>query len=501
MKFGFVGAFATMLLGAGWVAAQAPAPTMTGGAAPAAPAAPALAAPALAAPALAATSQPALTAPSQPAPGPAVGTNGSAYLPSNAAAGPGDGYQCWVRGDYLLWRIQNTTAPSLITAAPAGVLTVAPLNTFVPINPGLPAGTGFATLSALTTASTVGASSLDEGEHSGARLTAGFWCDPDQLCGGEVSFFWLDKRAAPFSATTGNTASSFTANTGFTQTTFLVTPGAGGAFTTSVLTTNPLVLTGQTSATVIGGVASQIWGGEANVVSNWLYIGGFRFGALAGFRYLNFTEDLNLTDTITLSNLTANGAPMTVLVAGVPANSLIFASRDSIIAHNNFYGGQIGADMEATCRGFFVAARARIALGVMDQTVNINSQSVFMPPTAVAGLGSMVTFGGAAAGPGGLLSSPLDQGKHSRDRIAWVPEINVKLGYNFTHWLRGYVGYDWLYASNVARPTNQTALATQMTTVQIAGTTNQINVAQPMFRFSDSSIFAQGLTFGLELRY
>ncbi len=130
----------------------------------------------------------------------------------------------------------------------------------------------------------------------------------------------------------------------------------------------------------------------------------------------------------------------------------------------------------------------------MDQSVNVlgftrvtNNDPGTQPPSSTAA--------------GGALSSALDNGNHSRTRISFVPEVNVKLGYNFTSWLRAYVGYDWLYVTNVARPAEQSGSASLNTSVQVAGSTNAVNVSTPQFHFRDSNIWAQGINFGVELNY
>src|SRR5205823_3149259 len=157
--------------------------------------------------------------------------------------------------------------------------------------------------------------------------------------------------------------------------------------------------------------------------------------------------------------------------------------------YNHYYGGQVGVDLDAMFGGFFVNVRSKIGVGDMHQTVNVAGVTTVInnDPTTTSTLPSTTS-------PGGLLSGPLDQGKHSRNRIAFNSETTVKLGYQFTNWLRGYVGYDILYLSNTARPSDQTATTTLTTTTTIAGSSNNVSIAQPTFRFRDSDFWAQGVT-------
>ena len=80
-------------------------------------------------------------------------------------------------------------------------------------------------------------------------------------------------------------------------------------------------------------------------------------------------------------------------------------------------------------------------------------------------------------------------------------EVNLKLGYQFTTWLRGYVGYDALELNHVARAGDSTVLTSYNTAVSVAGSTNTVSLSQPTFAFSQHDVLVQGLTFGFEVTY
>jgi hypothetical protein len=174
-----------------------------------------------------------------------------------------------------------------------------------------------------------------------------------------------------------------------------------------------------------------------------------------------------------------------VATTGLPAN-LQFVTSDTIRTHNDFYGGQVGFDLDMSASRFIMDIRVMAALGVMHQTVDVFSTSVLPGGSVVAG---------------GLLSSPFDQGRHNRDRISAIPEVNVKLGYLITPRLRAYVGYDFMYIANTLRPGEQTGVSTSGIQVTVAGATTPITVSQPAFRFHDSDVWINGINFGLELRF
>jgi hypothetical protein len=91
----------------------------------------------------------------------------------------------------------------------------------------------------------------------------------------------------------------------------------------------------------------------------------------------------------------------------------------------------------------------------------------------------------------------------SRDQFAIVPELGLKVGYQLTHQLRFYAGYDLLYISKVLRPGDQIDRGINVSqTVQstIAGNAAATGT-RPAFAFADSDFWAQGINLGLEFRY
>lgn len=57
--------------------------------------------------------------------------------------------------------------------------------------------------------------------------------------------------------------------------------------------------------------------------------------------------------------------------------------------------------------------------------------------------------------PGGIFIESQDLGKHAADRFAVIPEGRLQVGYAFTTNLVGFVGYNGMYVSSVARPGGQ----------------------------------------------
>jgi hypothetical protein len=434
------------------------------------------------------------------------------------------GYQLYLSGDYLLWRMRKQGVPSTVTILPQGLIVATNQNSFFTQDPAtglLTPATGnalnapvqrFLPFLASTQATFSTGPTLDLGEQSGGRFTLGYWFNPEQDFGLEGRGFFIDKRSTSFNSTSENQPALFSINTGLVNQTIVLTPATAFApATQTVQRTEPLVIVRQTTSTVLGNGSTSMWGSELNARSTCFQIGCVTFGGLAGFRYLNVSEELTVGNTIDLRTPSNPALIPTILDPTDPTgtrtipspinnalpNPIDFTTSDLIQTHNHFYGAQAGVEMEILCGRFFLDARAQLGVGVVHETVTINSTTTSLDAIP----GTPASANGNAVMPGGLLTGPLDNGKYSRDRIGWLQETNLKLGYNFTNWLRGYVGYDIVYLSKVARPSDQAGLSTLNTVVQVGGSTTNININQPTFHFRDSSMTGQGLNFGLELRY
>src|SRR5262249_15174735 len=92
-------------------------------------------------------------------------------------------------------------------------------------------------------------------------------------------------------------------------------------------------------------------------------------------------------------------------------------------------------------RAASVKAGAGGPLGSTAEVVDVAGSTVIAPPGQVPTVGN-----------GGLLAQPTNSGHFSRDQFAVVPEVGINVGYQVTEHLRAFVGYSFLYWSNVARP-------------------------------------------------
>ena len=373
-----------------------------------------------------------------------------------------DPCQFYLNADYLLWHVNKGSVPLEASGTPVGILGPintggsAPTNQFVPVS--ISNSTGI---------------SSSVGDHNGFRLALGGWLDPtNHDFGFEVGGFYLEKlttQTGTVFSNNGSGNSQFIVNSGFS----IITAVAG----TPVAI--PLVLTGQTTGSVSGEFSSGLWELEANTRMTWLSFGSARFGFEAGLRYQHFGEYFNLANQYSVTFTNTNG----LAIGTVLPQTFTASTSDSISTTNNFYGAQVGADGEAYFGQFFINGRARVALGANRESVDIYSYS----------LAPAVTQGGSVFGQ-------FDNGNHERTRISVIPDGTIRMGYQFCHYCRAYVGYDVMYMYNVVRPGDQVT-STGGIQVNVNGSGSTTNVNQLGFRFNDANMWVQGFDFGIEFRY
>jgi hypothetical protein len=349
----------------------------------------------------------------------------------------------WVSGEYLLWWIKNGSVPPLVTTSPQGT-------------PRADAGVlpGARVL--------FGGSDLDNQLRSGGRFTAGAWLDRAQTLGVEGSFFFLGER-------------SVTYDTGFS-------PG-------SPILGRPVVnaATGQGDAELVafpgllGGsanvsAATRLLGAEGNLLWNLACRPGARIDLLGGYRFLRLDESLGITENLTV-------------LAGPSAGSRIIVA-DRFGTRNDFHGGQVGARAILWRGPWELGLTAKAALGASLEEVDINGQTTFL------------TGGASVTQVGGLLALPSNIGHYRQDRFAVVPEGNVRIGYHFTERLLGFVGYTFLYVSDVARPGDQIDLTVNRSQIpSVTGPRPLVGVARPQFNFEHGEFWTQGISLGLQWRF
>lgn len=366
--------------------------------------------------------------------------------------------QYWGSAEYLYWKIQDSPK-------------VVPLVVTGPVVTGGAPVTGYEVV--------LGGKKIDNNWRSGGRFALGYWFDDEQCWGGEVSYFFLPngkKTDKVFSD--GAVGSPFLAVpffdvvTGADSSTTVAFPASAGGFSGFAKLT----------------VYNNLQGAELNGIARMSCDCDSHFDLLAGFRYLYFSETLKF---VTDSPYVAPFIP------GRTAPD-IFKTLDRFKTENNFYGGQIGFAWETTfCDEYFFNLKAKVALGLMNEKLNIE--------------GKLITndFVGFDPAPpvvyeGGYFALPTNIGHHKKNQFAVIPEVNINLGYQVMDCLSIQVGYSFLYVSRVLYATNQVdpnINPSQSSAIDYVPNAILVGQASPEGHPKSKSLWAQGVTAGLEYRY
>jgi hypothetical protein len=232
---------------------------------------------------------------------------------------------------------------------------------------------------------------------------------------------------------------------------------------------------------------SQLWGTEANLVGT---LGGScnsHLQILAGFRYADLDESLDLP--FTRQAILGSGSNVVLQGNAFPAPSSV-SSVDSFRGRTQFYGGQLGARGDYAFGKLIVGFSGKVALGDSHEAVSVLGNSTLVP-----NVGPQVVV------PGGQFAGPSNIGRSLRDEFAVIPEAEVNISYQLGCHLRGFVGYNFLYWSRVVRPGNQVDLIvdTRANPVDPGFTGDRVAFPRPLFSRTD--FWAHGISCGLEFRY
>lgn len=363
-----------------------------------------------------------------------------------------DHTRLWFQAEYLLWWIRPGSLPPIAGTAPTSLVATGML----PPDAIEPLFGGFG-------------NNLDYHEQSGLRLSLGGWLDCNQEWGLDASYFQLEQKTA------GGTFSSsgdpvigpvfFDPNTNTRNLILSSLPN----FTSGPLAGLPRTAVIEASAN------NRLWGAEANVRKQ---IGSVFFADhldfLVGFRHLQFGEGVGIvTDSVSGPG---SVEPTTLHI------------EDHLGVLNQFYGPQIGLASHTQVGKWSFDAIGKLALGDMHEISNINGSTLLTTPTTIAS-------------NTGVLAEPTNIGRPTRDRFSVVPELTFNVGYQVIENVRVTMGYNFLYISSLMRAGDLVdgVDARQVRSLSTFDPTAQ--VVHPQFQQHDSRFWAQGLNFGIEVRY
>ncbi len=386
--------------------------------------------------------------------------------PACAAPDTGPDSRVYGNAEYLLWWTRRSPLP-------ASLITTGPLTG----NPGSLDDGGVP----LTR------ESLDPGALSGVRVNLGFWLDDKERLGVEVGGFILPRqtRTVAFSSdASGNPVLAFR---------HLDPPTDGApaedvfqAAVPGVVSAGPPQI-GPYAGAVGLTTATRLWGLEGNLVGGACQCDCVRWQLLAGVRYLELSESLDLA----FERQAIPGSGAMVMFEGTPyPDPSAVSALDSFQTRNQFYGGQVGARGELGFGRGFLAFAGKLALGDLHESLNVIGSSTLVQP----GLPNVTV-------PGGLFAAASNSGRVTRDEFAVLPEAEIDIGYQLNANVRVYIGYNILYLNRVARPGSQVdqVVDTRGTPIDPGFTGETTTYPRPVF--NDTNFWAQGIDFGVQLSY
>ncbi|MCS6849747.1 MAG: BBP7 family outer membrane beta-barrel protein [Gemmataceae bacterium] len=360
----------------------------------------------------------------------------------------------WVAAEYLLWWTKG--APN-----PVPLLTTNP-----------PTSTSDGILGYPDVTILFGGQNLDSEPFSGGRFSAGWWLNREQTLGAQGIFFFLGQRTQHLFV--GSDAYPVLARP------FFSVHEVPELITNNGELSQIIALPGFQTGSFAARASQSLWGAEGNALCNLCCGCKHRLDVLAGFRYLDLEEDFRMLESGTFAD--------TVPVPDLAGRR--FIGIDNFATDNEFYGGQVGLAGEYRFNRWYLQLVGKIAFGVMQQEIDITGSQTLIAPN-----------GTTLVSPGNLLALPTNIGNHRRDVFAVVPEVNVNVGYQVTDHVRVMAGYSFLYLSNVVRPGDQIDRNIDVSWIPNFGVSQPPISNRPTVPFKESDFWAQGLNFGLELRW
>lgn len=366
---------------------------------------------------------------------------GATTVPGSVAAT----HNRWqVSADYLLWFTKSFGVPTLLT-------TSTPASNGIIGNPD--------------TRAVLGDRSFTDSLHSGSRFSATYWMGQREVWGLDGNVFFLGRNGA--SQTVSSVNNPVLARP-------FVNLNTGQSF--SELVAFPGLSVG--SATV--NMDTSLWGAELNARRYLASNCCSRLDVLAGFRYMNLSEELKITESFAST-------------PGSGSNLVLGTVQDQFKTENHFYGGQVGLVGEVRRGRWFANARGTVALGNVAQSVEIGGSQSLLYNT------------GPAVAAGGLLALPgANIGRYEQNRFAVMPEVGLQVGYHLTsHW-RVAVGYNFLYLSSVLRPGDQIDTGLDVTRIPnfpLNPAPAPLGVTRPFVPLKETDFFAQGMSFSVQFTW
>jgi hypothetical protein len=374
--------------------------------------------------------------------------------------GCGSGDKCWLDVQYLLWWNSGQSIPPLVTTSPAGT-----------------SSEDAGVLGEPNTQILYGNQDILTKAHNGIRIQAGGWFDQNNMLGIQGEYFGFGTQTTQFNSASNASGSPILARPFFNinpRDPIFNAPDPP-ARQDSQLISFPNDLSGSIAIDASTRLQSAGIAIRANLAGDVLGANSqtqySRVDMIAGYRYLRLKDRLGFSQSLDSLN---------------PIVTVSLDIFDRFDTKNEFQGVDLGGVWGAGWNQWSMECLFKTGIGNVRQKVNIQGS------TSVSPVG-----GPTASYAGGLLAQNSNIGKYSQNRFALLPEIGVTLGYNVVPNWQLTAGYTLLYWGSVARPGDQIDL--DINPDQLPPAINPVEGAhRPVFEFTESDFWAQGMNFGLQ---
>lgn len=340
------------------------------------------------------------------------------------------------RLEYLMWWGRGQNVPSLVTT-----------------NPNAPP-----VLSDPGTVTLFGNQSIQQNLRSGFRITLNHELEDGSLIGGR---FWAleQARANYLNSSNGN-------------------PNLGIPFFNTQLPGEDAVLVVFPGRTTDGNVnirtGNEILGTDAWIRRCIARDDCFQMDWLAGYQFVRLNDSLFM-----------NSAATDISGTSLPVGTVIQVS-DNFRTHSEFHGGTLGLAVDNRYGPWQLDLLAKVAIGNMRQTVDVRGSTTVTEPNLAP-----------VSSPSGLFAQGTNSGVRSRNRLAFIPEINCNLGLQIDDQWSFTVGYSFLYFSDVVVAGGQ--IDRTINPSQNPGPL--VGPTRPAPLLNSTDYWVQGLNLGVDFRF
>lgn len=356
----------------------------------------------------------------------------------------------WARAENLLWMVEGFFVPPLLTTSPTGTNR-----------------TSAGRLDQATTTILFGNEDLVDTVRPGGRIRLGYWLDDCQLRGIEASYLSLAGRRGTFGA-------SSQGDPILARPFFNVEPGFEGQ--DAELVAFPALLQGEINIDA----KSTFEAGEVLYRRVMCRQCDYQINFLVGWRFNRLNDHLTIRDS-----------KIAIGAGGAFAIGTTLDEMDHFATRNVFHGVEVGVVTEKVYCDWSFELSTKLAFGNTRSRYLLDGSTTVSVPVPGAAPAVAVT-------PVGLLAQGTNIGAYTDDAFTLIPEVSVLAGYQVARNCRVTLGYTFMVWSHVARPGDSIDGRLNLSQLDPGGL---VGPAQPAFALTTSSVWAQGLNLGLDVKF